>query len=61
MKKKHNEVSIMSDNDWRAEDDLRTLIEAEKIKKDAKRIKAAMIKLRELKKAVNSIADKAKT
>ena len=31
----------MNDNDWRAEDDMRTLMEADKIKKDAKRLKAA--------------------
>jgi len=33
--------------EYRVEDDLRTLIEAEKIKKDSKRFKAAMAKRKE--------------
>jgi len=40
-KKKSSSVCCVSDDDWRAESDLRTLIEAEKIKKDKKRYAAA--------------------
>lgn len=43
------------ENNWRAEDDLRTLIEAEKIKQDKSRIKAAMEKKRQLKKALDGM------
>lgn len=43
------------EKDWRAEDDLRTLIEAEKIKADKPRLKAAMTKKRELKKAIDAM------
>lgn len=38
------------DKSWRAESDLNALIEAEKIKNDPKRLKAAMKKKREMKK-----------
>lgn len=43
------------EKDWRAEDDLRTLIEAEKIKKDKARLKAAMAKKREKMKALENL------
>ena len=33
-KKKNGSVCCISDDDWKAESDLRTLVEAEKIKKD---------------------------
>lgn len=43
------------EKDWRAEEDLRTLIEAEKIKKDKARLKAAMAKKREKVKALQDL------
>lgn len=43
------------EKDWQAEADLRTLIEAEKIEADPARRRAAMKKLKELKKAVSAI------
>ncbi len=42
--------AVASDKEWEAENDLRTLIEAEKVKGDPKRLKAAMRKKREMKK-----------
>lgn len=47
-----------SEKDWQAQSDLSTLIEAEKIKADKKRLTAAMAKKRELKKAVDALGDK---
>jgi hypothetical protein len=44
-----------SEKDWQAESDLRTLIEAEKIKRDKKRLAAAMKKKREMKKALEQV------
>lgn len=46
------------DKDWQAESDLRTLIDAEKIKADPARLKAAMAKQGELKKALKSMEAK---
>lgn len=46
-----------SEKEWQAESDLRTLIEAEKIKKDQKRLKAAMQQKRKMKKALESVED----
>lgn len=43
------------EKDWRAKEDLHTLIEAEKIKQDSGRLKAAMAKKRELKKALDGM------
>lgn len=40
---------------WRAESDLRSLIEAEKIKQSPDRLKAAMAHYSEIKKAVSAI------
>ena len=40
-------TSIPSDADWRAEDDMRTLARAEEIRKDPKRLKAALAKAKE--------------
>lgn len=42
---------------WRAEEDLRTLIEAEKIKGDKKRLAAAMKKKREMTKALSKAGE----
>lgn len=47
MAKKSGSVCCVSDQDWRAESDLRTLIEAEKIKKDKKRFAVAQAKAKE--------------
>lgn len=41
MARKNNTMGIGIDEDWRAESDLRTLIEAEQIEKDPKRFKRA--------------------
>lgn len=41
MARKNNTIGMDSDDDWRAEPDLRTLIEAEQIEKDPKRFKRA--------------------
>lgn len=51
-------VAADSEKDWRAEDDLRTLINAEKIKADAVRMKAAMKKRGEMAAALKGIAEK---
>lgn len=40
-KRSANVIAMDSDAEWRAESDLRTLIEAEKIEADPKRYKAA--------------------
>ena len=47
------------DKDWEAESDLRTLIEAEKIKADPDRLKSAMKKRAEMKKAVDAVGKEA--
>ena len=44
-----------SDRDWQAEQDLRTLIEAEQIKMDTVRLKACLKKKKEMKKALESM------
>ena len=43
------------EKDWQAESDLRTLIEAEKVKADKPRLKAAMAKKREMQKALGKV------
>lgn len=40
-------VSIGMDKDWRAENDMRTLAEAQEIRNDSKRFKAAVAKAAE--------------
>lgn len=50
-------AGMPDDKQWMAESDLRTLIEAEKIKADPERIKAAMKKRDEMKKALGAIKD----
>lgn len=47
------------DKDWQAESDLRTLIEAEKIKGDKKRMQAAMKKKREMNQDLEKIGKRA--
>ncbi|SDZ16852.1 hypothetical protein [Delftia lacustris] len=44
---KASTTSISSDDDWRVEEDMRTLARAEEIRKDPKRLKAALAKARE--------------
>lgn len=44
MAKKDTCCAIEPDNDWRAESDMRTLAEAQEIKNDPKRFKAALAK-----------------
>ena len=43
------------EREWEAENDLRTLIEAEKVRLDGKRLKAAMRKKRELASALRKV------
>lgn len=40
-------IGIAMDKEWQAESDMRTLAEAEEIRKDPKRLKAALAKARE--------------
>ena len=46
---------VKSEKEYEAMHDLKTLIEAEKIKQDQKRLKAAMQQKRKLKKALESM------
>ena len=48
MPKKNNKTMASIDDDWHKRDDARTLIEAETIKKDAKRYKAAVTMSKEM-------------
>ena len=52
--------SVPSEADFRAESDMRSLIEAEKIKKDKGRMSAALRKGREQRDALASVVDKKK-
>ena len=58
--KSNAEVATPSDEDFRAEDDVRTLINAEKIKKDRGRMSAALKKGREQRDALANVVDKKK-
>lgn len=51
---------VSVDKDFQAEDDLRTLIEAEKIKRDKSRLKAAMAKGNEKRKDLAKVMKKGK-
>ena len=53
-------VDVPLDTDWQAENDMRTLIDAEKIKKDKGRMSAAMKKGKEQRVALESVIDKKK-
>lgn len=46
---------MKSDAEWEAESDLNTLIDAEKIKNDKKRLKAAMARKKVLDKALKDL------
>lgn len=48
-------TSVSSDEGWQIENDLRTLIEAEKIRGDSKRLKAALKMAAEKKKAMEDV------
>lgn len=50
-----DEVEAPDEKDWRAEDDMRTLINAQKIQADPKRLKAAMAKAKEQMAALKKI------
>ncbi len=50
-----SDVAMKSDKEWEAEQDLNTLIDAEKIKKDKVRLKAVMKRKRELTKALEKV------
>lgn len=49
--------SPASEKEWDAQNDLETLIRAEKIKADPKRLKAAMAQKRKLKKAIDKVGE----
>jgi hypothetical protein len=51
-------VDVAQDMKWQAEQDLRTLVEANVIKADGKRYKAAIAEGKEQKKAINDIVKK---
>ena len=55
-KKKGMPITVSEDNRWRAESDLSTLMEAEKIKADAKRFAAAQTLAKEKMLAVAKVA-----
>lgn len=55
-KKSSGSICCMDESEWRAESDLRTLVEAEKIKKDKKRFVAAQAKAKEQMMEVASVA-----
>ncbi len=50
--------SMKSEAEWQAESDLNTLIEAEKIKKDPKRLKRVMARKKTLAKALDDVGTK---
>ncbi len=60
MAKNKGTAAAFSDNDFQAENDMRTLIDAEKIKKDSKRMSAALKKGKEQRVALESVIDKRK-
>jgi hypothetical protein len=53
-------ADVSSDTDFHAENDMRTLIDAEKIKKDKGRMSAALKKGKEQRVALESVIDKKK-
>lgn len=50
--------SASSEKEWEAQRDLETLIEAQKIKKSSKRLKAAMEQKKKLQGALNNVDGK---
>ncbi len=59
-KTKSGTSHVPSEEDFRAESDMRTLIEAEKIKKDKGRMSAALKKGKEQRDALASVVDEKK-
>ena len=59
-KSKSVAAEVPSDADFQAEHDMRTLIDAEKIKKDRGRMSAALKKGKEQRVALESVIDKKK-
>ena len=55
MKAETEAAAVKSDAEWQAENDLNTLIDAEKIKKDKKRLAAVMKRKRVLAKALDNV------
>lgn len=53
-------ISSADDKEWRAESDMRTLAEAEEIRKDPKRLKAAQAKAIEKIEELKSLAPEKK-
>ena len=53
-------ISASSDDDWRADEDMRTLARAEEIRKDPKRLKAALAKAKEKITELQSLQDSPK-
>ena len=52
------EVNAKQEAEWKAENDLRTLIDAEKIKKEPSRLRAAMAKAKEQRAALETVTKK---
>ena len=59
-KKSKSNVAAFDEGDFQAENDMRTLIDAEKIKKDKGRMSAALKKSKEQRAALDSVVDKKK-
>lgn len=55
MAKEKSATAVSSDDKWQAEDDLRTLVRAEEIRKDSKRFKAATAMAKEKVKELNAL------
>ena len=53
-------IGASSDDDWKVEDDMRTLARAEEIRKDPKRLKAALAKAREKLGEIEALLDAGK-
>ncbi len=60
MAKKAKSSAVLTDADFHAENDMRTLIDAEKIKKDKGRMSAALKKGKEQRDVLASVVDKKK-
>lgn len=54
-------ASITSDKEWQIEDDMRTLVRAEEIRKDPKRLKAAQQLAKKRAEELNVLSQKAPT
>ncbi|WP_310636025.1 hypothetical protein [Delftia acidovorans] len=54
---KNTSMDAIGEDDWQAKSDMRTLAEAEEIRKDPKRFKAAMAKAKEKLAEIESLLD----